>query len=207
MGYMRKHKQNQDDAPTRIINATLALIAEKGSDALRTREILERADVSNLSAISYYFGSLENLRLRALDRYFEGIRSVISGIDEEDNPREALLGFCRRMSRFVLDNPSLERNIVFLVISGDQGNSVFSQILKENIQALQRLILRGRKEQNQDKATFDAIVLASATIYPLLLASYGGSVGINALDESQREKYFSNLADILFDPLGDQGKM
>jgi AcrR family transcriptional regulator len=198
---MRKDKQNQKDTPTRIINATLTLIAEKGSDALRTREILERAEVSNLSAISYYFGSLENLRLRALERYFEGVRPVIVGMDEEADPREALLGFCRKMSRFVLEHPSLERNIVFLAMSGDPAASVFSRILNENIRALQRLILRGRKEPDLDKAALDAIVLASATIYPLLLAAYGpGSIGINALDEDQRERYFSNLADLLFGP-------
>jgi AcrR family transcriptional regulator len=200
---MRKSKQNQADAPTRIIQATLALIAEKGSDALRTREILERAEVTNLSAISYYFGSLENLRLRALERYFEGARPVIAGINEADDPRQALLGYCRRMSRFVLDNPSLERNIVFLAMSGDPAASVFARILNENLQALQRLILRGRKESDPDKAALDAIVLASATIYPLLLASYGpGSVGINALDEAERERYFSNLVDILLGPSG-----
>jgi AcrR family transcriptional regulator len=205
---MRKHKQKQDDAPTRIINATLALIAEKGSDALRTREILERAEVSNLSAVSYYFGSLENLRLRALERYFEGARPVITGINEQDDPREALLDYCRRMSSFILANPSLERNIVFLAMSGDPAASIFSQILNENVQALQRLILRGRKKPDPAKAAFDAIVLASATIYPLLLASYGpGSVGINALDEGQREEYFSNLVNLLLGPSDEHEKM
>jgi AcrR family transcriptional regulator len=192
-------KQKQVDTPTRIITATLALIAEKGSDVLRTREILKRAEVSNLSAVSYYFGSLENLRLRALESYFEGARPVIAGINETDEPREALLGYCRRMTNFILANPSLERNIVSLAMSGDPAASVFARILNENLQALQRLILRGRKEQDPEKAAFDSIVLASATIYPLLLAAYGpSSVGINALDEAQRERYFANLADLLF---------
>src|SRR5512142_2267686 len=104
---MPKEKHKPVDTPTRIINATLALIADKGSDALRTREILERAEVSNLSAVSYYFGSLDALRLRALERYFEGARPVITGINEQDEPRKALLGYCRRMSKFILANPSL----------------------------------------------------------------------------------------------------
>jgi AcrR family transcriptional regulator len=204
---MRKSKPSQEDAPTRIIHATLALIAEKGSDALRTREILERAAVTNLSAISYYFGSLENLRLRALECYFEGARPVIAGINSDDDPRQALLGYCRRMSRFVLDNPSLERNIVFLAMSDDPAASVFARILNENLQALQCLILRGRKESDPDKAALDAIVLASATIYPLLLASYGsGSVGINALDEADRERYFSNLVALLLGSTNDNEK-
>ena len=177
------------------------LIGEKGSDALRTREILQRAQVSNLSAISYYFGSLDNLRMRALERYFESARPVISGIDEEEDPREALLGFCRRMSRFVLDHPALERNMVFLAMAGGPAAAVFTRILEENIRALQRLIMRGRKEADPDKAVLDAIILASATIYPLLMAGYGpASVGMNPLDEGEREKYFSNLADRLLGP-------
>jgi AcrR family transcriptional regulator len=201
---MRKEKQTLIDTPTRIINATLTLIAEKGSDALRTREILERAEVTNLSAISYYFGSLDNLRQRALERYFEGARPVITGIDEADEPREALLGYCRRMSSFILANPSLERNIVFLAMSGGPAASIFSGILNENLQALQRLILRGRQDQDPVKAMYTAIALASATIYPLLFASYGPGIEIDVSDESQREKYFANLADLLFGPADEQ---
>ena len=195
---MRRYKPNKEDAPTRIIQATLALIAEKGSDALRTREILERAGVSNLSAISYYFGSLDNLRLQALERYFEGIRLVLSGLDDEDDPRQALLEYCRRIARFVLANPSLERNVVFLAMSGEQPNPVFARVLGENIRTVQRLILRGRQDQDQEKAVFDAIAFASATIYPLLLAAYGlGSIGVSVHDEQEREKYYSNLVDRL----------
>jgi AcrR family transcriptional regulator len=194
-------KKQQVDTPTRIIDATLALLSEKGAQALRTRGILERAEVSNLSAVSYYFGSLENLRMRALERYFEGARPVIAEIIETDEPREALLGYCRRMADFILANPSLERNIVSLAMSGDPAASVFARILNENLQALQRLILRGRPAQDPEKAAHCAIVLASATFYPLLLASYGpGSLGIDALDQSQREKYFSNLIDLIFGP-------
>ncbi len=195
---MRKQDPDED-TPTRIINATLELIAEKGSDALRTREILARARVSNLSAISYYFGSLDALRARALERYFESARPVISGIDEAEDPRAALLGYCRRMARFVLDHPALERNIVFMSLSGGPAAEAFARIINENIAALARLIQRERKEADLEKAAYDAIVLASATIYPLLLASYGpGAVGLDPQDEGQRERYFANLADILF---------
>lgn len=195
---MYAHKKNEEDARTRIVNATLALIAEKGSDALRTREILERAGVSNLSAISYYFGSLDNLRLHALERYFEGARTVLSGIEEIEDPRAALLEFCRRMSRFVLANPVLERNIVFLAMSGSQPAPFFAQMMSETLCTLQRLIARGRKEPAQGQTEYDAIILASATIYPLLLAAYGpGSAGLDASNENERERYISNLVDTL----------
>ncbi len=203
-----RNDPNQDDAPTRIINATLALIGEKGSDALRTREILERAQVSNQSAISYYFGSLENLRLRALERYFAGAQTVFAGMEDEADPRQALLGYCRRMARFVLDNPSLERNLVFLVMSGGEASAIFARILGPNIQALQGVIGRGRKAQgldpNPERDLFDAISLASATIYPLLLAPYGpGTLGLDPLDEAQRERYFINLVNRVLG--GDNG--
>ncbi len=193
--------QKQDDAPTRIVSATLDLIAEKGSDALRTREILERAGVSNLSAINYYFGSLDNLRMHALQCYFDAARPVVAGLEEAPDPREALLEFCRRMARFVLDRPSLERNVVFLAMSGDPAASSFSEILSANVGVLQRLILRGRKGRTREKALLDAVAFASATIYPLLLAAYGpNSVGIDPSDEAQRERYFSNLVDRVLGP-------
>jgi len=202
---MGKRKDEIEDAPTRILNAALALIAEKGSDALRTREILERAGVSNLSAISYYFGSLDNLRMRVLDRYFAGARPVLEGFDEAASPREALLGYCRRMARFVLENPTLERNVLFLALSGDPSASIFPRMIDQIITALTGLILRGRgasapEESSEDyqKARYDAIAFASATIYPLLLAGFGpGTLGIDAADEAARERYFANLVDLV----------
>ena len=197
---MSKSKPNQADTATRIINATLALIAEKGSDALRTREILERAEVSNLSAVSYYFGSLENLRRRALEQYFDGIRPVIASLNETDDPRAALLEYCEKLSQFVLAHPALERNIVALAMSGGEAASVFAQIVNQNISALRQLILRARPEIDPQKANFDAIALASATIYPLLLGTYGPEAGIDTNNEAQRESYFSNLVSLVLGP-------
>jgi hypothetical protein len=66
------------------------LIAEKRHEALGTRETLDRAAVSNLSAIGYQFGPLENLRMTAIKRYMSGMRRAHSDVDEEADPREAL---------------------------------------------------------------------------------------------------------------------
>lgn len=198
---MGKRKDEKVDAPTRILNAAQALIAEKGSDALRTREILARAGVTNLSAISYYFGSLDNLRMQVLNRYFASAQPVLEGFDEAADPREALLGYCRRMARFVLENPSLERNILFLALSGDPSASIFPRMINEIIAALAHQILRGCKNKSTEQARYDAITLASATIYPMLLAGFGpGTVGIDAADEAARERYFQNLVDLILNP-------
>jgi AcrR family transcriptional regulator len=195
---MNPAKSTQEDTPTRIIRATLELIAEKGSDALRTREILQRAGVSNLSAISYHFGSLENLTLCALEKYFEGARQIFSGIDLQSEPRSALLDFCRKMTHFILENPSLERNIVYLAISGEHPNPIFAKIADQNLQVLTHLFMHAHKDPDPQNSRYQAVILASSIIYPLLLARYGPtSAGINSLDEQERENYFANLVDTL----------
>ena len=180
----------------RLIKATLELIAEKGPEALRTREILDRAAVSNLSAISYHFGSLENLRMTAIRRYMSGMRKAFSDLDEEADPREALLGMLRSASRFILDHPSLERNIVFLLLSEEGPDPYFSGVLKENLGAFSSVILRAKKKKSREEADMTAIALASAVIYPMLLSQYGaGPLGMDAEDEGLRERYFVNLVE------------
>jgi AcrR family transcriptional regulator len=185
----------------RLIEATLDLLAEKGSDALRTREILERAGVSNMSAVSYHFGSLEELRRQALDTYFAAMREVFASLETETTPREALLSLCRRFAAFVDRNPALERNIVFHAMYGKEVDPTFALILGDNLLVLRTLIARGKGGVTDDSVAFDAIAFASALIYPLLLRRYGkSSVGLSGDDNAAVEAYFTHLVNLVLGP-------
>jgi AcrR family transcriptional regulator len=185
----------------RLIEATLELLSEKGSDALRTREILERAGVANMSAVSYHFGSLEELRRQALESYFAAMRGAFAGLADEADPHEALILFCRRFAEFVDRNPALERNIVFLAMKGEEIASSFSSVLGDNLRILQTIIARGKGGEADGGIVFDAVAFASALMYPLLLRQYGlASIGLKGDDDAVKEAYFENLVNMILRP-------
>ncbi|MGH7895567.1 MAG: TetR/AcrR family transcriptional regulator, partial [Candidatus Binatia bacterium] len=66
--------QIQDGARARILDAALAVFAERGFDGARTREIADRAD-ANLGLITYYFDGKEQLWKAAVTRAFAELQA------------------------------------------------------------------------------------------------------------------------------------
>ncbi len=52
---------DKDDTRTRIKSAARKLIAERGVEAVSTRDIMKEVEARNSSLLNYYFGSKENL--------------------------------------------------------------------------------------------------------------------------------------------------
>jgi len=70
------------DDPTsareRLLHVAGMMFAERGMDAVSTRE-LTRAAGANLSAIAYYFGGKEGLYNEAVDHTITGMRELVGG--------------------------------------------------------------------------------------------------------------------------------
>jgi AcrR family transcriptional regulator len=64
--------ETQDATRTRLLEAAGEVFAEKGFKAATVRAILERAGVSNIAAINYYFGDKEKLYCEAVQVAFKG---------------------------------------------------------------------------------------------------------------------------------------
>jgi AcrR family transcriptional regulator len=61
-----------DDTESRLLEAAGEVFAEEGFKAATVRKILERAGMSNVAAINYYFGDKEHLYAEAVKRAFQG---------------------------------------------------------------------------------------------------------------------------------------
>ena len=87
---------------TRLMEAALDLIAERGEEGVTLRELTDAAD-ANVAAVSYHFGSLKSLCdaaiEHALERYLDAQLEAVSALDPESTIEESAGAFARPMMK------------------------------------------------------------------------------------------------------------
>jgi AcrR family transcriptional regulator len=85
---------------TRLLDAALDQLAERGEDGVTLRELTDAAG-ANVAAVSYHFGSLKSLCdaaiEHALERYLEAQQTALSELDAESTLEELAAAFARPM--------------------------------------------------------------------------------------------------------------
>src|SRR3954470_13431043 len=85
---------------TRLLDAALALLAERGEDGVTLRELTTPAE-ANVAAVSYHFGSLKSLCdaavEHALERYLDAQEEAVSTLDSESTIEGLAEAFARPM--------------------------------------------------------------------------------------------------------------
>jgi len=87
---------------TRLMDAALDLLAERGEDGVSLRELTDAAQ-ANVAAVSYHFGSLKSLCDAAieyaLERYLDAQQEAVSAIGAEASLEALAAAFARPMMR------------------------------------------------------------------------------------------------------------
>jgi AcrR family transcriptional regulator len=85
---------------TRLMEAALDLIAERGEEGVTLRELTDAAD-ANVAAVSYHFGALKSLcdaaTEQALERYLDAQEAAVSSLPPESTLEELAGAFARPM--------------------------------------------------------------------------------------------------------------
>lgn len=85
---------------TRLMDAALELLAERGEDGVTLRELTDAAE-ANVAAVSYHFGSLKSLCEaaveKALERYLDAQHEALSMLRPEATLEELAAAFARPM--------------------------------------------------------------------------------------------------------------
>ena len=85
---------------TRLMEAALDLIAERGEEAVTLRELTDAAD-ANVAAVSYHFGALKSLCDaaigQALERYLDAQQAAVSALGPESTLEELAAVFAQPM--------------------------------------------------------------------------------------------------------------
>src|ERR1700745_2839270 len=87
---------------SRLMDAALDLLAERGEDGVSLRELTDAAE-ANVAAVSYHFGSLQSLCDAAieyaLERYLDAQQEAVSALDSESTLEALAAAFARPMVR------------------------------------------------------------------------------------------------------------
>ena len=87
---------------TRLMDAALDLLAERGEDGVSLRELTDSAQ-ANVAAVSYHFGSLKSLCDAAieyaLERYLDAQQEAVSALAAEASLEALAAAFARPMMR------------------------------------------------------------------------------------------------------------
>ena len=85
---------------TRLVEAALNLIAERGDEGVTLRELTDAAD-ANVAAVSYHFGSLKSLCEAAIDQalesYLDAQEAAVNALPPESTLEELAAAFARPM--------------------------------------------------------------------------------------------------------------
>ena len=85
---------------TRLLDAALDLLAERGEDGVSLRELTGAAQ-ANVAAVSYHFGSLQSLCDAAieyaLERYLAAQQEAVAALGAEASLEELAMAFARPM--------------------------------------------------------------------------------------------------------------
>src|SRR6185436_5263177 len=85
---------------TRLMDAALDLLADRGEDGVTLRALTDAAD-ANVAAVSYHFGSLQSLCdaaiEQALERYLIAQQETVSALAPEATLEELAEAFARPM--------------------------------------------------------------------------------------------------------------
>jgi AcrR family transcriptional regulator len=102
----------------RLIDATLDLLAERGEGGASLRAITENAG-ANVAAVSYHFGSKENLVRSAIEQSIDRlVQDQVEGLRALENPtlEQIAEAWCRPVIRAVAASPCPEQ--VFMRVVG-----------------------------------------------------------------------------------------
>src|SRR5579872_4256730 len=87
---------------TRLMDAAVDLLAERGEDGVSLRELTDAAQ-ANVAAVSYHFSSLKSLCdaaiEHALERYLEAQQEAVSALGPGDSLETLAAAFARPMMR------------------------------------------------------------------------------------------------------------
>lgn len=147
----------QRDRRKRIIDATLALAAKGGYDAVQMRAVADKADVA-LGTLYRYFPSKIHLLVAGLAREFQRAhekieRSTIPG----DTPKERLLFVLGRNTRMMQRDPHLTEAMVRAFMFADTTAAAEVELVGHLMESMFAKAMGKDEPTERDRAIFHLI--------------------------------------------------
>ncbi len=143
----RASNHGDAEAPRRLIDAAQRLLANAGAESLTSRSITDAAGV-NLAAITYYFGSKQELVDQAMLALAGTLlEPVLEELDSDSKPIPKMLNAIDTLNRVLSDNRSVVGAYLQTVSSAATGSEVhepLTRLIRSVEEVLEREITRQR---------------------------------------------------------------
>lgn len=173
---------------TRLMEAALELLAERGEAGVTLRELTDAAD-ANVAAVSYHFGSLQSLCdaaiEQALERYLIAQQETVSALASDATLEELAEAFARPMISALAvggRDLALMRLVARVGIDPPQRWDRFSASF-DQIRAASLRVLRANLPETKDQELIFRTRCAAGLLNWVVLAPVGAELG----HKSQRQ--------------------
>ncbi len=177
-----------------LLKATLEITAVKGGNGTSIREIAARAGV-NSAAISYYFGSKDQLIKEASKYYYKLVEEVFQRLFEGGkNPIERVRNFAITFMVHINHYPGfLKSEIAQHLVSAELSSEAGTR-MKLQVEAVAKVLSEILSTQNQEIVTIKAIQFLSCLVYPQLW-------GKSSFEVICKEKNYDQFMEVYVDEL------
>lgn len=177
---MRRDEQRHG-ARDRIISVALELFAERGPDAVSTRDIASAANVSQ-PLIAHHFGSRDGL-LRAVDEHVMAIfDGLVEAVASQGAPSITAAGFVDALLGRLPPGSPVPAYLRRLLLSGSPAaTALFVRWHALSMQLLAEMTARGMATESRDPAARAAFLLVNDLAMILLHDHVGAALGADPL--------------------------
>jgi len=176
---------------TRLMEAALELLAERGEAGVTLRELTDAAD-ANVAAVSYHFGSLQSLCdaaiEQALERYLIAQQETVSALAADATLEELAEAFARPMISALAvggRDLALMRLVARVGIDPPQRWDRFSASF-DQIRAASLRVLRANLPETKDQELIFRTRCAAGLLNWVVLAPVGAELGHKSRREISR---------------------
>lgn len=177
---MSRVARKQEDARRRLLDAAVALIAERGVDGLRLREIGEHADIGLGSFYTHFATKEELVEAVVADRVGAVTATVVARANASEDPAETIAIAHRLFLQVAREDPTLARVMVRL----ERGEALLTDVtLPILADVLERGVASGRFPEVDTPLMVRFVVGATMAV---LRGMVDGDLDPGAEDDSAR---------------------
>ncbi len=168
----------QERRVRRIMDAAIALAEEGGYEAVRLREVADRAEVA-MATLYRYFRSKEEILLTVMGEEFSALEKHLADHPAQgDSPTERIMAVIRIVTRGLVSRPDYGRAILRALSSGQPSAVAQVSHLHNRLGALLLSAIRERTgESFEAKMTLDQMEPDQARAWILDRIWFGSIVG------------------------------
>jgi AcrR family transcriptional regulator len=159
--------RKRSEARRRLIDAGIELVAERGVEGLRLRELAERADVGFGSFYTHFASKEELVEVIVSDYVGSLTQAIIADASEREDPAQTAVIAHRNFIRLAYEDPQLARLIVHLDRADALLETATAPILAP---LLQRGMRNGRFHGVDVEVSVSFIVGATIAVMRAILA-------------------------------------